>query len=73
MAKAKKLKRYMVTASVVGSKFIGYFEAESADAAIEQAGKSGRCGVSLCHECSSEISDPEIDELFAEEVGNDEC
>ena len=68
MGKAKKLKRYAVTAAVVGSKFIGYFEAESADDAIKKAEKEGDCYISLCHQCADQVESAEIDELFAEEV-----
>ena len=68
MAKAKKLRRYMVTAEITGRKFLGYFDAESADAAIAQAEKQGDLTVSLCHQCAEEIESAECGELFAEEV-----
>ena len=49
---------------VIGGTFVGVFEAETAEAAIEKAWKKAH--VSLCHHCSREISDPEVDELHAE-------
>lgn len=57
---------YSVNASVVGSKHLGVFEAatpEEAEAkALEKAGH-----ISVCHQCSSEVEDPEINEVFVEE------
>lgn len=56
--------KFRVYASVVGSKYLGEFEAETKEEAIKMA-EADAC-VSLCHQCDSECEDPEIDELFAE-------
>jgi hypothetical protein len=66
---AKATKRYIVTASVTATKFIGYFEAESEADAIEQAEKDGDwVYVGLCHQCDGKFESIEVEELFAEEV-----
>lgn len=53
-------KQYRVWAAVVGPKYLGKFMADSeldaVDKALEQNGS-----VSLCHQCSSECEDAEID------------
>jgi hypothetical protein len=58
--------QYRVTASVVGSKYIGDFEAATPDEAEALAWKEA--DVSLCHQCADECSDPSIGELFVEEI-----
>ena len=62
----KKIRTYSVCAVVVGSKFIGRFQAESEAKAIEMAWKEA--DVSLCHRCASECEGAEVEELRAEEV-----
>lgn len=60
--------RYHVTGAVTGSKYMGEFEADSPEEAIElaMAGEGAHC--SVCHHCSSQVEDPEIHEAFADEV-----
>ncbi len=58
--------RYRVCGVVTGSKYLGEFEADSEAEAIEIALNSEESHVSLCHQCSSECEDPEIQEAFAE-------
>ena len=68
MEQAKiKMAKWNITGAVRGSKYLGIFEAETKEQAIEMALNSDECHVSLCHQCSSECEDPEIDEVFAEE------
>jgi hypothetical protein len=50
----------------VGSKYLGEVEADTMEEAIEKGGR--RAHVSLCHQCSHECEDPEIQEVFAEPV-----
>lgn len=57
--------KYSVYGRVVATKFIGEFEADSEEEAIKMA--EDEAYVSVCHQCSSEVDDPEVDELFAEE------
>lgn len=59
--------KFEVWAKVVGTKFLGEYEADTKDQAIELAMKeSGH--VSLCWQCSREIDDPEIEDTTAEEI-----
>lgn len=60
-----------VSGAVVGSTYVGEFEAETAAAALKQAWKEA--DISLCHECAREISDPEVTELTAENVETGEA
>jgi len=64
----QKPKKWDVYGVVLGTKYLGVFEAFSKEEAIEKALKSGEFYVSLCHQCSKEISDPEIQSADAEEV-----
>jgi hypothetical protein len=52
--------RWRVTGAVTGSQYMGEFEAETADAAIDKANiaKGGSFGV--CHQCSDVIEDAEV-------------
>jgi hypothetical protein len=58
--------KFDVYGVVTGTKYIGQFEAATAEKALEAA--TARAGVNLCHRCSSECLDPEVSEMFAEEI-----
>lgn len=58
--------RYSVSGAVVGSTWIGEYDANDAWQAIEFARNDA--DVSLCHECARSVSDPEVCELTAEDV-----
>lgn len=59
--------KYRVYGKVVGSKYLGEFEAPTKEDAEEMAmGENGHVG--LCHQCSDECEDPEIVECSVEEV-----
>lgn len=58
--------RYSVTGAVHASTFIGEYDANTPEEAIELA--YADAGVSLCHECARDVSDPEVCELTAEDV-----
>lgn len=60
-----------VSGTVVGGTFVGEFKAETAAAALKQAWK--KVGITLCHECSREMSDPEVTELCAENPATGEA
>ena len=60
---------YRVGGEVRGSCYVGEFHANDAWDAIEQA--RDQAGVSLCHECAREISDPEVTCLWAEDDSGD--
>ena len=57
------MKKWDIIGSVVASKFLGTVEAETWEEAIEKGWKLA--DVSVCHECSSEVSDPSIDDIEA--------
>ena len=59
---------YSVYAKIVGSKYLGEVEADSEDEAIEKAFQLDSCHCSVCHQCSKQIDNPEIDEITAEEI-----
>lgn len=61
--------KYYVYGAVSASKFIGEFEANSAEEAEQMAWDSGEVYASVCHQCSDDVSDPEITEIYVEEVG----
>ena len=61
--------KFNVYATVTGGKYIGEFEAETKEKAIEMAQESDNASVSLCHQCSPECEDPECTEFHADQVG----
>lgn len=60
------MSRYSVVGHVSASKWLGYFEANSPEEAVEMALDSQDAHVSVCHQCADEISDPEIEDATAE-------
>jgi len=61
--------KYLVYGIISASKFIGEFEAESKEKAIEMAENSENCYTpGLCHQCSGEINLGDIYEIEAEEA-----
>lgn len=60
------LKPYYCTATVIGSKYLGVFWAETEDDAINMAIQSDEAQINLCHQCSVECEDAEVDDVSAE-------
>lgn len=60
--------KFNIYATVTGGKYIGEFEADTAEQAIEMAQESEAAGIRLCHQCSDECEDPECTEFHADEV-----
>ena len=58
--------KFNVVGVVTGSKYLGCFEAETAEEAVEMALKSDKASVSVCHHCSEEVEDPEVQSARAE-------
>lgn len=58
--------KYRVYGVVSGSKYLGEFDAETEEQALEMASHSDECYVTLCHYCHSECEDAEITEMVAE-------
>jgi hypothetical protein len=63
--------KYRVCGVVAGSKYLGEVEAATEEEAKEKGLK--RAYVSLCHQCSGECSDPEIQEVNVELIETDEA
>jgi ferredoxin len=59
---------YRVVGSVVASKYLGEFEADSPEQAVEMALDSEAACISLCHACADECSDAVIETATAEMV-----
>lgn len=61
------MKTYQVYGTVRGSKYLGEVEAETAQEALERAPhEASLFDVRLCHQCSGECEDPEIDGYLVE-------
>jgi hypothetical protein len=59
---------YRIVGAVYGSKYLGDFEASSREEAEEMALNSDAASVNLCHHCSSECEDPQIERVEIEEI-----
>jgi hypothetical protein len=59
--------RYRVVGTVVGTKYLGEFTADTAEQAVEMALESGQAFVDLCHQCSDQCDNAEISRADAEE------
>jgi hypothetical protein len=53
------MRKWAVIATVVGSKYLGIFEAETKEAAEQMSEESEAASICLCHECSKECEDAE--------------
>lgn len=58
--------KFIVTGSVIATTYIGEYEAETKEEAEEMAWNDA--GVSVCHQCARDVEEPEINELYIEEV-----
>ena len=67
----EKLKTYQCIGSVVGGKYLGEVQAKSPEEAIEKAYRDLDSYVSLCHKCSGECENAEIQEIILECDGED--
>lgn len=63
--------KFSVLGTVMASKWLGIFEADTPEAAIEKAERSRAIVVSVCHQCADQVEDPEVENLTAEEVDSD--
>lgn len=59
--------KWICYGAVSGTKYLGTVDAETAEEAEEKAWKLDKACVSVCHQCSSEISNPEIDFISVEQ------
>ncbi len=60
--------RFHVYGAVKATKYLGEFDGATKEAAIEAAQSGQTNQIVLCHHCSGQCEDPEIDELTAEPV-----
>jgi hypothetical protein len=58
--------RYRVYGTVTASKYLGEVEASSEEEAEKKAWAMDVASVSVCHQCSRDVSDPEISEITVE-------
>ncbi len=66
------MKNFRVVGTMVGSKYLGEIEAETAQEALDRAPAELDFGCNLCHHCSGQCEDGEIDHYGAEEIDGDE-
>ena len=59
-------KKYRVYGKVTGSIYLGIFEAESAEEAIEIANEEAGGPIALCHECAGKCEDAVVEPIEAE-------
>ena len=59
---------FNVIGKVVGSKYLGKFEAKNKKEAEKMALESEAVGISLCHQCSGECEDPIVEKAYAEKA-----
>ncbi|MEJ2293866.1 MAG: hypothetical protein P8Y23_03785 [Candidatus Lokiarchaeota archaeon] len=64
--------KYSVYAKVVGSKYLGEVEASSEKEAIEKGWGLDEACVCLCHQCSSECENPEVDDISVVQHGDED-
>jgi hypothetical protein len=65
---ADEKKTWNAYATVTAGKFLGTVKAETKEEAERLAWELDSCGVSVCHHCSGEVSDPEVSEITIEEA-----
>lgn len=62
------MKKWQAYGVISGTKYLGEVEAETEEEAKEKAFALDAAWVSLCYQCSSQCSDPEIQDIELEEV-----
>lgn len=61
-----RMPKYRLYATVTGGKYLGEVEAKNEREAVEMGFDHDEAHVSVCHQCSKEISDPQVTEVTAE-------
>lgn len=64
----KMKKKYLVYGVITATTYIGEYEANSKEEAKEMAWNDA--SVSVCHQCSKNIEEPEIEKLVVEEIND---
>jgi hypothetical protein len=60
--------KYRVYGKVVGTKYLGMFEAENERDAIEKGFESDDVSITLCHSCEDQVDGLEVEDAHAELV-----
>lgn len=60
--------KFRAYARVIGSKYLGEFEAKNKEQAEEIALNSDEAYISVCYQCAKEIEDPWVTEVEIEEI-----
>lgn len=60
--------KFHVTAMIAASKYIGVFDAETAEAAKKMAEDEADCYVNICHQCAKEIEIGEVYDFDMDEI-----
>jgi ribose 5-phosphate isomerase len=68
MSATKSARRWRAWGTVQGTKYIGIVAGQTEAQAIDAALNHENREVSLCHQCSSECEDPEINRVGVEEL-----
>ncbi|ACL60545.1 hypothetical protein [Methylobacterium nodulans] len=58
--------KFHVVGKVVGSKYLGCFEAATAEEAVEKALNEAGGPISLCHQCTDECEDGCVEDARAD-------
>ena len=58
--------RWSVYGRVYASKYLGTVEADTEEEALKKAEEDLDWGVSVCHQCSHDISDPAVEDVIVE-------
>lgn len=62
-------KKYRVYGIATASKFLGEFEADSAEEAAQMAQEHGEYHIGMCHQCAHQVDIGDIYEERVEEAG----
>lgn len=60
--------KYNVVGKVYASKFLGVFEADTPEEAVEMALNSDSASICLCHQCADEAEDAQVEDAIASPV-----
>jgi hypothetical protein len=58
--------KYRLYGAVTATKYLGEIEADSEEEAIKKGFELDSCSCSVCHQCSNEVDDPQIEDITAE-------
>lgn len=62
------MSEFRIVGAVSASKYLGTYEATNAEEAIAKMLEAETYSVSVCHQCSGDVEDPEIHTVYVENV-----